>query len=362
MDWGRVAEELCGGRCSAPTRRVCRELSGYPCEIRFTPDADAADFVLEVRVASHTFDRLILRSAALLRLVPDSHRFPRPKTGDAAFDRAFRVETQSRRQLDRWLEAGAREAITALQSALGRHSIWITLCGDRARIACLCRIAEPRRMQHLLDAAQVVAETALRALRIRNEVAVPQSAADAGTCCVCGGTLSSAVVHCAGCRTPCHRDCWRFMGLCPIFACGSQRFEEMSHEAPDPVPPARTPEAIAADSVRAVLRWMNDAVRELQRADATYADIGWKIGETEDYLRIKRVGFSVLADELSRAAPEGIPGLLHVLGTFAFHPVLAEDFGLSAFETADAKRACVVDALTRFLENGAPLPDPARTI
>lgn len=290
MDWSGTAAALCAGRDGAWTREAHVDLGGHPCAIRYTPGEDAADFVFEVRVPDPPFDRVVVRSASLLRFVPRAGRRAWESTGDVAFDAAILIEAPWRPALDRWLEEGARTAIETLQTALGEGTLRITLDGRRARVACRCGIDGPEAMRRLLVAAEAVAQTALRSLGAR-------SGARSGT-----------------------------------------------------------------DRVEAVLAWLDGAVRELHRADASYADAGWNIGENEQYLRIKRVGFGVLLDELKGAAREGAPGLLRVLGSFAFHPVLAEDFGESAFATADAKLTRVLEALTRFLTDGEPLPDAVRTI
>lgn len=42
-------------------------------------------------------------------------------------------------------------------------------------------------------------------------------------CCVCGDNFDSSPVFCEGCRTPFHKDCWRYVGECSVFGCGSKR-------------------------------------------------------------------------------------------------------------------------------------------
>ena len=39
------------------------------------------------------------------------------------------------------------------------------------------------------------------------------------TCKVCGDSILDAHVLCSACKTPCHRDCWSFVGGCSIFGC-----------------------------------------------------------------------------------------------------------------------------------------------
>jgi hypothetical protein len=43
-------------------------------------------------------------------------------------------------------------------------------------------------------------------------------------CKICGASLAEgAVVRCAKCSTPHHRDCWDFNGRCSTFECGETR-------------------------------------------------------------------------------------------------------------------------------------------
>jgi hypothetical protein len=41
-------------------------------------------------------------------------------------------------------------------------------------------------------------------------------------CAICRGELSGDVVRCASCRTPHHRECFRFVGTCSVYACRSR--------------------------------------------------------------------------------------------------------------------------------------------
>ncbi len=43
-------------------------------------------------------------------------------------------------------------------------------------------------------------------------------------CQVCGEGLSERVVHCLACRTPHHEECWRYTGVCSIYACRETRY------------------------------------------------------------------------------------------------------------------------------------------
>lgn len=53
----------------------------------------------------------------------------------------------------------------------------------------------------------------------------PAATDDAGppVCEVCGEPIAGGHVVCVTCKTPCHRDCWTFVGGCSIFGCTSKQ-------------------------------------------------------------------------------------------------------------------------------------------
>jgi len=57
------------------------------------------------------------------------------------------------------------------------------------------------------------------------EVEVVATSTPGGTCQVCGTWMEERVVWCARCRTPHHRECWDYTGMCSTFGCREIRFE-----------------------------------------------------------------------------------------------------------------------------------------
>ncbi len=53
----------------------------------------------------------------------------------------------------------------------------------------------------------------------------PPDIQDAGPpeCEVCGDRIEGLHVVCVACKTPCHRDCWTFIGGCSTFGCSSKQ-------------------------------------------------------------------------------------------------------------------------------------------
>lgn len=51
----------------------------------------------------------------------------------------------------------------------------------------------------------------------------PALEATAPICEVCGDPITGAHMVCNLCHTPCHRDCWAFVGACSTFGCGGKQ-------------------------------------------------------------------------------------------------------------------------------------------
>ncbi len=43
-------------------------------------------------------------------------------------------------------------------------------------------------------------------------------------CPVCGAAIAVGKATCLRCKTPHHAECWKYFGMCSMFACGEQRF------------------------------------------------------------------------------------------------------------------------------------------
>jgi hypothetical protein len=48
---------------------------------------------------------------------------------------------------------------------------------------------------------------------------------DTVVCRVCGEEILDDLVFCRRCKTPHHRECWQYNGVCSVFACGESHFQ-----------------------------------------------------------------------------------------------------------------------------------------
>lgn len=69
----------------------------------------------------------------------------------------------------------------------------------------------------------------------------PPSAPGEAVCAVCGSVLAAPLVHCPGCRTPHHQDCWAYNDGCAIYGCGVAGTALVPVPAADPLEAAPGP-------------------------------------------------------------------------------------------------------------------------
>ena len=59
----------------------------------------------------------------------------------------------------------------------------------------------------------------LRRARARKPVEIVSTSQARGTCQVCATEMEERIVWCRRCRTPHHRECWIYTGMCSTFGC-----------------------------------------------------------------------------------------------------------------------------------------------
>jgi hypothetical protein len=117
--------------------------------------------------------------------------------------------------------------------------IWIVLFGPR-----LIRAAEkdPELAYVLIAAAVLVGGVCWvwrrRRLRTLFLASVPQpenagivfleskgeTLPSESRCLICRAGLTGDVIYCGRCHTPLHRECYHYLGTCPVYACGNRQY------------------------------------------------------------------------------------------------------------------------------------------
>lgn len=143
--------------------------------------------------------------------------------GDAAFDARFEIRTSHGEFAERVLGPEIRSVL--MTSALFGDFQW-----RLSAAGFLFRVRKWPRNRIQLDRWLMTSFQLLDALpgsdgKGRVLIGAVRMKIEADSVCrVCGASLAEgAVVRCAKCSTPHHKDCWEFNGRCSTFACGETR-------------------------------------------------------------------------------------------------------------------------------------------
>ena len=154
------------------------------------------------------------------------------KLGDPEFDRGFIVQANDLEMARDFLGPAVRGSITNLHQAVHPGGMLVSINPERmlvqidrnlgSKTESLAWAVQETLMLH--DALiEGVSRRMIQGIAIVDE---PDSwAEDTGPpiCKVCGEPISDgAVIVCAACNTPHHRDCWEYVGACSIYGCNGK--------------------------------------------------------------------------------------------------------------------------------------------
>jgi hypothetical protein len=143
--------------------------------------------------------------------------------GDERFDAAFEVSAISEEFARRLLDPDNRSLLQSLEP----HGHFVFRVTPHLMLLRAERhIYDPVLLEGLIVAASNLFGSLDLPERGTVEVQEVADALSEGSQCeICGtGLAAGLVVRCARCRTPHHRECWEFNGVCSTFACGSKEF------------------------------------------------------------------------------------------------------------------------------------------
>ncbi|MBX6313576.1 MAG: hypothetical protein IRY99_11765 [Isosphaeraceae bacterium] len=155
------------------------------------------------------------------------------KSGHADFDRAYLVQANDPDMAREFLHQFAvRGAIDALRRLAPPAGMLVSINPERllvqvdrnlgVNITLLDLAVRDALVLHDWLQASVTARLAV-GIDIVDVGPAPAEEAGPPICEVCGDPIAGLHVICVVCRTPCHRDCWTFIGGCSIFGCTSKQ-------------------------------------------------------------------------------------------------------------------------------------------
>lgn len=193
---------------------------GFEARVDFMPGA--TDILFDTRDLA--VEAIQLAPAGIWHDVKGAFGFKDVQVGDPEFDADFEIKSSHEEFARKVLQPEVR----AVLKGLSRYAMFFWRL---SRAGFLLRVRALPGFTHVLNRWLVAAFQLLDALpgadgRDRVQLGVARTTIDAeATCQICGAPLAAgALVRCAKCATPHHRDCWEFNGRCSTFACGESRF------------------------------------------------------------------------------------------------------------------------------------------
>jgi hypothetical protein len=164
---------------------------------------------------------------------PQPPKGTRPvKLGDPAFDSGYVVQANDQEMARDFLGPPAREAITNLQRGVHPGGMLVSINPERLLVQidrnlglsseALSWVVQKALVLHdgLIEG---VSRRVTQGIAIVDEPGAPDDDEGPPICKVCGEPIGyGAVIVCAVCNTPHHRDCWEYVGACSIYGCNGK--------------------------------------------------------------------------------------------------------------------------------------------
>ena len=160
--------------------------------------------------------------------------------GEKRFDQNFVVKSRPESLVRRIFKPDRRARVVASVRRVGQFSApRIDLSLERLAIQVGGVVHEEHRLADLITTASEFVMYVLEIDETSGIQWIEEAPTPAGECQICGMQMSARVVHCARCRTPHHRECWDWTGVCSTFACLATRY--LGHRAEAPPEPVEAP-------------------------------------------------------------------------------------------------------------------------
>ena len=146
-----------------------------------------------------------------------------------AFDRGFIVQANDQDMARDFLGLPAREAIANLQRGVNDGGMLVSINPERLLVQIDRNLGlNTEALSWAVQKALVLHDGLIEGVsrRVTQGIDIvdrpdgPDDDEGPPVCKVCGQPITGgAVVVCAVCRTPHHRDCWEYVGACSIYGC-----------------------------------------------------------------------------------------------------------------------------------------------
>jgi hypothetical protein len=154
------------------------------------------------------------------------------KLGVPEFDRDFVVQANDLDMASDFLSPSARDSIANLQRMVHAGGMLLSINPERMLVQIDRNLASnPEALDRVVLEAIILHDVLLEAVsrRMAQGIAIVDKADSEDDdsappiCKVCGEPIGDgAIIVCANCNTPHHRDCWEYVGACSIYGCNGR--------------------------------------------------------------------------------------------------------------------------------------------
>lgn len=155
--------------------------------------------------------------------------------GSPNFDATYIITGNSAARIQDLLTPGVQIAIESLRHFLGNGDIYVAFRGGELLVKKKSYLRDYGLLQQFITQGIELYEQASAAgcegIDFVDEgriddgaVRLAGKAAEPPNCQVCGDAITDQMVICRSCRTPHHRECWKYYGACSTYGCGQKTF------------------------------------------------------------------------------------------------------------------------------------------
>jgi hypothetical protein len=154
------------------------------------------------------------------------------RIGDPEFDRAFVMQANDQDMARDFLAPTVRAALANLQKGVHTGGMLISVNPERLLLQIDRNLGQSTEaLNWAVQKALVLHDGLLegvtrrvnQGIAIVEEMSKPDDEEGPPICKVCGEPIDmGAVIVCAACNTPHHRDCWEYVGACSIYGCSGK--------------------------------------------------------------------------------------------------------------------------------------------
>ena len=152
-------------------------------------------------------------------------------TGDAEFDRLYAVRGAPRAKVELLLSAAMRIGVNQLRFLYDSSDVLVQIAGGELLVTKSSLSRQPKAAirftelcLELYEQAMLLHSAGLTFVDSPLGGPTSESPAEGASCSVCGETFHGAFVTCKTCRTPFHKDCWKYFGGCSTYGCGGRKY------------------------------------------------------------------------------------------------------------------------------------------